>query len=108
MNCEHPKDKLKNWHDNSVLCNECGCIIEQNGKKIEDPSPLFRSPITKRSKQPSLTMEEVVGLLRDIEWNVGSSPCQQCPKCRNTKARGHRDDCSLIGLIYKLEDKTIT
>ncbi len=39
--CDHPQDQRSGYHDSSVLCKKCGCIIEQHGKPIDDPAPLF-------------------------------------------------------------------
>lgn len=39
--CEHPQDQVRGYHDSSLLCHKCNCIIEQYGKKIEPPTPLF-------------------------------------------------------------------
>lgn len=36
--CKHPKEKLVNYHDKSVLCKGCNSVIEQYGKKIEPPT----------------------------------------------------------------------
>ena len=38
--CKHPINECESYHDNSVVCNSCNCVIEQNGKKIEPPSRL--------------------------------------------------------------------
>ena len=38
--CMHPADKLTGWHDESVLCLSCNCIVSQNGENIEPPTPL--------------------------------------------------------------------
>ena len=38
--CDHPKDEREDYHDCSVVCNKCGCVIEQYGKEINPPSPL--------------------------------------------------------------------
>ncbi len=39
--CEHPKEERIAYHDSSVLCDGCGCIIEQYGEKIDNPAPLL-------------------------------------------------------------------
>ena len=38
--CDHPKDQLEGYHDSSIKCNKCNCIIEQFGKRLEKPSKL--------------------------------------------------------------------
>lgn len=38
--CDHPIEKLVNWHDDSILCDKCNCIIEQYGEKIDPPTSL--------------------------------------------------------------------
>lgn len=38
--CTHPTDKLTDYHDDSVLCRTCNCIVSQHGEKIEPPTPL--------------------------------------------------------------------
>lgn len=38
--CTHPESERENYHDNSVLCNACNCVIEQNGKALSEPSKL--------------------------------------------------------------------
>lgn len=36
--CEHKN--IKSYHDDSVICNDCNCVIEQFGEKIDNPVPL--------------------------------------------------------------------
>lgn len=38
--CEHPTDKRVDYHDGTVLCTECYCIISQYGKEINPPHKL--------------------------------------------------------------------
>lgn len=38
--CDHPLSQREGWHDSSILCNKCSCIIEQFGIEINPPSPL--------------------------------------------------------------------
>ena len=38
--CDHPKYKQVGWHDSSILCEKCDCIIEQYGEKIDPATPL--------------------------------------------------------------------
>lgn len=40
LHCDHPKDKRRNYHDASIVCDKCKCVIEQFGKKIDPPSKL--------------------------------------------------------------------
>ena len=38
--CSHPEDKRASYHDESVKCDSCNCVIEQYGKPLAKPSPL--------------------------------------------------------------------
>jgi hypothetical protein len=38
--CEHPTDKQVDYHDWSILCTKCNCIISQFGKEINPPHKL--------------------------------------------------------------------
>ncbi len=38
--CTHPKGFLIDYHDSSILCSKCECIIEQFGKAINPPHKL--------------------------------------------------------------------
>ena len=38
--CEHPKESLSFYHDCTILCKKCGCIISQFGDKFDFPHPL--------------------------------------------------------------------
>lgn len=38
--CNHPKEQREPYHDMTVKCNACNCVIEQFGKPINPPSPL--------------------------------------------------------------------
>ena len=38
--CDHPKESQSDYHDSSIYCEKCGCIIEQFGKKNEPPHKL--------------------------------------------------------------------
>ena len=38
--CKHPKDKREDYHDCSVVCSDCNCVIEQYGKMLSKPSSL--------------------------------------------------------------------
>jgi len=38
--CTHPESERESYHDNSVLCKACNCVIEQNGKVLSKPSQL--------------------------------------------------------------------
>lgn len=38
--CKHPKEFQEDYHDASILCRKCNCIIEQFGVKINPPYKL--------------------------------------------------------------------
>lgn len=38
--CKHPEDQREPYHDMTVKCCACNCVIEQFGKPIDPPSPL--------------------------------------------------------------------
>jgi len=38
--CTHPESERTDYHDMSVVCNACNCVIEQYGKELAEPSPL--------------------------------------------------------------------
>lgn len=42
--CPHPLDKREPYHDNSIVCDECNSVIEQNGVKIDPPHYLGMMP----------------------------------------------------------------
>ena len=44
VKCDHPLSWQKHYHDASVVCTKCNCIIEQFGKKIDPPSRLSMMP----------------------------------------------------------------
>jgi hypothetical protein len=41
IQCYHPKEHQEYYHDFSILCTKCNCIIEQNGEKIDPPTSLI-------------------------------------------------------------------
>ena len=47
--CPHPSRQLEDYHDGAVICNQCGCVVEQYGKPIENPQPLFPIPQNTRA-----------------------------------------------------------
>ena len=49
--CEHPENKRRDYHDGAVICDECGCVIEQYGKPIENPTPLFAGGMSDKTDQ---------------------------------------------------------
>jgi hypothetical protein len=38
--CDHPPLAREPYHDNSIRCTDCNCIIEQHGKILDKPVPL--------------------------------------------------------------------
>jgi hypothetical protein len=36
--CIHPENLREPYHDNSVVCKACNCVIEQHGKTLKEPS----------------------------------------------------------------------
>jgi hypothetical protein len=38
--CDHPKNERESYHDHSVVCNKCNCVIEQYGESLAEPSYL--------------------------------------------------------------------
>ena len=39
-NCTHPESEREPYHDCTVMCRACNCVIEQYGKRLEKPCPL--------------------------------------------------------------------
>ena len=42
--CTHPESARKSYHDNSVMCERCNSVIEQNGKALKKPCYLGMLP----------------------------------------------------------------
>jgi len=38
--CTHPEDQRQPYHDNSIVCDVCNSVIEQDGKTIDPPAYL--------------------------------------------------------------------
>ena len=43
--CIHPLQFQESYHDSSVVCRKCNCIIKQFGKDIIPPSRLSMMPV---------------------------------------------------------------
>jgi len=44
--------------------------------------------------------EQLIALLKELEWSAGSWDDHICPKCRNSEEEGHKPVCPLAGLLY--------
>lgn len=62
--CKHPEDQREPYHDMTVKCCACNCVIEQFGKPIDPPSPLSPKiwPV-ESSREPACS--EV-----DLKWDL--------------------------------------
>jgi hypothetical protein len=40
QDCDHPIEFREHYHDSSIVCNKCNCVIEQDGEPIVPPSKL--------------------------------------------------------------------
>ena len=38
--CTHPASQRRQYHDCTVVCGACNCVIEQFGKPLDEPCPL--------------------------------------------------------------------
>lgn len=38
--CEHPKEYHESYHDETVVCRKCNCMISQFGKTFDIPLPM--------------------------------------------------------------------
>lgn len=66
MECTHPERAREDYHDGSVMCRTCNCVIEQYGKLLNKPSPLGMIFPFHAASTPSATMSFTEAEIRGV------------------------------------------
>lgn len=76
--CIHPLSCRRPYHDSSIVCNQCNCVIEQYGEKLDHPCDL--SPVAHTGEGDYYVCDEckVVGYLTHL-----SDDTVMCHRCGN-------------------------
>ena len=92
--CEHPLSARSSYHDQSVKCDDCNCVIEQYGKAIDPPSslsPEFPASSTQLlSIRTRLAKAEAVLKIKDEFLRT-----RQCPDHSGKWERGRCLQCEI-------------
>ena len=81
-------------------------LVDGNGVGLEIRSTSMSEPTATSEANEALiaAAPEMEALLRDIEWAaVFSGQPNCCPSCARTKEEGHISECSLGGLLARID-----
>lgn len=99
--------------DKIIKCPMCGkeCIWNQWKEYwiCRDHGIIYESMMDNPKLEPPVTKEQVLQLLRDLEWSGSHTDYEDswgvmtyaCPCCFNAKEDGHKEDCKLSYILRK-------